>query len=345
MKADPTGQHGPSNDMRLGNGSRRSALHTLANATLASSALLGIGWPLSGRAASAPAPAPTPVSGPAPAAAPSRSGAAAERTPRLITVGGGITEVVYALGAQVQLVGTDTTSSYPSAALATPKVGYMRQLSAEGVLALRPSALVAGTDAGPPVVLDQLRSAGVRVELVESDHSWEEVRRKVAAVGRAAGRVELAQALQARLDAQWAAVQQRVKQQVRQRASAEPPRVLFVLPHSGAPMVSGEATAAHAMIGLAGARNAMGGFQGYRPMTAEAMAAAAPDLILITTEGLTAVGGAETFWQRPELALTPAFRRRAQAQTLLHFGALELLGFGPRLPQMVQRLHLAVVGA
>jgi iron complex transport system substrate-binding protein len=319
-------------------GSRRSALgavFTLARAALAGSALVGPGWPVLSRAA------------------PSRSGAAASQALRLITVGGGITEVVYALGAQDQLVATDTTSSYPSAALATPKVGYMRQLSAEGILALRPSALVAGTDAGPPVVLDQLRSAGVTVELIESDHSWEEVRRKVAAVGRAAGRVELARALQDRLDAEWAAVQQQVQQRVQQRvhqraqqqASAEPPRVLFVLSHTGAPLVSGEATAAHAMIGFAGARNAMSGFKGYRPMTAEAMAAAAPDVILITSEGLQAVGGAEKFWQRPELALTPAFRRRAQVQTLVHLGALELLGFGPRMPQVVQRLHQTVVGA
>jgi iron complex transport system substrate-binding protein len=328
MNPNPT--HRP-NRLLPANGSRRSALNTLSRAALAGSALAAAGWPLLSRAA--------------PAAAPSRSDASADPRPRLITVGGGITEVVYALGAQDQLVATDTTSSYPSAARATPKVGYMRQLSAEGVLALRPSALVAGTDAGPPVVLDQLRSAGVTVELVESDHSWEEVRRKVAAVGRATGRQRQAGALQAELDAQWATVRQRVQLRVQQQASGMPPRVLFVLSHTGTPLVSGEATAAHAMIGFAGARNAMGGFKGYRPMTAEAMAAAAPDLILITNEGLAAVGGAEKFWQRPELALTPAFRRRAQAQTLVHLDALELLGFGPRLPQVVQRLHQTVVGA
>jgi len=324
MNPNPT--HQP-NHFLPANGSRRSALNTLSRTALAGSALAAAGWPLLSRAA--------------PAAVQSHSGALGNTAPRLITVGGGVTEVVFALGAQDQLVATDTTSSYPSAALATAKVGYMRQLSAEGVLALRPSVLVASTDAGPPVVLDQLRSAGVKVKLVESDHSWEEVRRKVAAVGRATGRLQQAAALQAELDARWAAVRQRVLEQT----SAKPPRVLFVLSHSGAPLVSGEATAAHAMIGFAGARNAMEGFKGYRPMTAEAMATAAPDLILMTSEGLTAVGGAEKFWQRPELALTPAYRRRAQAQTLVHFGALALLGFGPRLPQVVQRLHQMVVGA
>lgn len=274
-----------------------------------------------------------------PAAGPRTPGA--ERRPRLVTVGGGITEVVYALGAQDLLVGTDTTSLYPDAAQQTPKVGYMRQLSAEGLLALRPDALVAGSDAGPPVVLDQIRSAGVKVELIASDHSWDELRRKVAAVGRTAGREADARALQQRLDARWDAVTARV----RQTARAQPPRVLFVLSHTGSPMVSGEATAADAVIRFMGAKNALSGFKGYRPMTAEAMAAAAPDLILMTAQGLDAVGGADKFWQRPELALTPAYRQRASRRTLLAPDALALLGFGPRLPDVIEQLHEQVVMA
>jgi iron complex transport system substrate-binding protein len=265
----------------------------------------------------------------------------AERRPRLVTAGGGITEVVYALGAQDLLVGTDTTSLFPEAAQKTPKVGYMRQLSAEGLLALRPDALVAGTDAGPPVVLDQIRSAGVRVELVASDHSWDELRRKVAAVGRATGLEAAARALQDRLDKRWAAVQAKV----RQKTPANPPRVLFVLSHTGSPLVSGEATAADAVIRFMGAKNVLSGFKGYRPMTAEAMAAAAPDLILMTAQGLGAMGGPEKFWQRPEVALTPAFRQRASGRTLLAPDALALLGFGPRLPEVIEQLHQQVVVA
>lgn len=265
---------------------------------------------------------------------------AATGAPRLITVGGGITEVVYALGAQDQLVGTDTTSLYPAAALNTPKVGYMRQLSAEGLLALRPDALIAGTDAGPPVVLDQLRSAGVHVELVQADHSWGEVGRKIAAVGRAANRETAARELQAGLDARWRAVGARV-----QAAKDPGPKMLFVLSHGGSPQVSGEQTAADAVIRFIGARNALGGFKGYRPMTAEAMAQAAPDVILTTTQGIEAIGGEAAFWQRPELALTPAYARRSAANALVHLDALELLGFGPRMPDVVERLHNRVVRA
>lgn len=317
---------------RFDNTSRRNALKRLSLAALAGSAAVGAGWPLRLRAAPADAQSP----GNPPVAQPG-----AEAPPRLITIGGGITEIVYALGAQAQLVGTDTTSLYPRAAQATPKVGYMRQLSAEGLLALRPDAVIAGTDAGPPVVLAQLRNAGVRIELVEADHSWAEVGRKVAAVGRAANREAAARVLQAQLDARWKAVRTLIDTGVAKTA----PRVLFVLSHSGSPTVAGEQTAADAMIRFIGARNALGGFRGYRPMTAESMAAAAPDVILTTTQGLEAIGGEAAFWRRPELALTPAYRRRATAGALVHLDALELLGFGPRLPDVVERLHRQIVQA
>ncbi|MDM0046137.1 ABC transporter substrate-binding protein [Variovorax dokdonensis] len=257
--------------------------------------------------------------------------AASRPEARIITISGAVTEVAYALGAEGQVVGTDTTSIFPAAALKTPKVGYMRQLSAEGLLSLRPNAVIATTEAGPPVVLDQLRSAGVKLELIEADHTWGEVQRKVHAVGRAAGRETQAADLQRNLDARWAEVQSRVASASGRRK----PRVLFVLSHSASPQVSGEKTAANAVIGFAGGVNCLSGFQGYRPMTAEAMASAAPDVILTSTQSIEAHGGADRFWQRPELALTPAFARRA----LITQDALLLLGFGPRLPQAVDELH------
>jgi len=256
--------------------------------------------------------------------------AQAGKAPRLVTVSGAITEVAYLLGAESQLVGTDTTSLYPAAARSTPKVGYMRQLSAEGLLSLKPDAVIATTEAGPPVVLDLVRSAGVKVELVEADHTWDEVQRKVQAVGRAAGREAQARELQARLDADWAAARKQVA-----AAGGRKPRVLFVLSHSASPQVSGGRTAANAVIGFAGGVNALSGFDGYRPMTAEAMASAAPDIILTSGQSIEAHGGVEKFWARPELALTPAYRKRA----LVTLDALLLLGFGPRMPQAVRETH------
>ena len=261
---------------------------------------------------------------------------AAPKARRLVTVSGAITEVVFALGAESLLVATDTTSLYPEAAQKTAKVGYMRQLSAEGLLSLKPDAVISTTEAGPPVVIHQVRSARVLVELIKSDHTWAEVGRKVEVVGRVTGLEAQARTLQAKLDAQWAATQQQVARAPRK------PRVLFILSHSATPQVSGDKTAASAIIAYAGGVNALAGsFDGYRPMTTEAMASAAPDVILTSTQSMEAHGGIDKFWQRPELALTPAYKKRA----LVTMEASQLLGFGPRLPAAVREIHDKLLAA
>lgn len=263
----------------------------------------------------------------------------AARFPRIVSVSGATTEIVYALGAEKQLVGTDTTSFFPAAAMQTAKVGYQRQLSAEGLLSLKPDAVIGTTEAGPSVVMDQIRSAGVKVELVEADHSWGEVQRKVAAVGRATARSAQAVALQAKLDAQWAGVKANVA-----RAggpNVKPLRAIFILSHSTSAQVSGDKTAAHAMMTFAGLTNALAGpgqsasFSGYRAMTAEALVMAAPEVIITTAQGIDASGGIYKFWSKAGLDLTPAYKNRA----LVALDALYLIGFGPRLPQAVADLH------
>lgn len=264
---------------------------------------------------------------------------APSQRPRIVSVSGSTTEIVYALGAEKQLVGTDTTSLFPAAALQTAKVGYQRQLSAEGLLSLKPDAVIGTTEAGPTVVIDQIRAAGVTVELVDSDHSWAEVQRKVLAVGKATSRPAEAAALQTKLDKDWAGVQAAVAKTL--AANPKKPRVLFVLSHSSSAQVSGDKTAAHAMLTFAGLDNVLAGtgkaasFSGYRPLTAEAIVVAAPDVIITTTQSIDAAGGMDKFWSKPGLDLTPAYKKRA----LVALDALYLIGFGPRLPQAVADLH------
>lgn len=255
---------------------------------------------------------------------------------RLITLGGAITEVVYLLGAQGLLVGTDTTSVYPEAAQNTPKVGYFRYLSAEGLLALTPNAVITTDEAGPPLVLDQLRQAGVRVLVIPATHNWDEVRAKVTAVGTVSARADAARKLMARLDADWQAVQAEVASH---RDRGRRPRALFILALGGTPSVAGKGTAAHALIRFIGCDNAMQAYSGYRPLTEEGMVQAAPDVLLTTTESIDAQGGAERFWQRPGMSLVPAYRHRV----LLARDTLEMVGFGPRLPATVRSLHREIL--
>ena len=249
---------------------------------------------------------------------------------RVVSLSGALTEIVYALGAQSQLVAVDSTSTFPAATDALPKVGYMRQLSAEGILAMRPTLLLATSEAGPANVIAQLKEAGIQLVLIPSDHSFEELRHKVRAVASALGFIAEGKSLEEKLQREMAAVQSQIHSKTAPKAK---PRVLFVLSHNGTPSVSGTGTAADAFIKLAGARNAAETFKGYKPMTAEALLNAAPELILTTKQSVDALGGIDRLLERPGISLTSAGKNRR----ILVMEALYMLGFGPRLPEAVKQ--------
>lgn len=262
--------------------------------------------------------------------------------PRIVSVGGALTETVYALGAEALLVGADTTSLYPAAATRLPSVGYARALSAEGVLSLRPTRLLTGPEAGPPVVIRQLAAAGLDILQLDTDHRFEGLLQRTRQIGQALGREAPAQTLVATLQQQWAQTQAQVQLAQAARRGQPPPRVLFVLSHSlNQVRVAGRDTAAHAMLGYAGLHNVMDGFSGYKPLTPEAVIAAAPDIVLVTDQGLATAGGVAGVLKAPGLAATPAGRR----QRVLAMEALWLLGFGPRMPQAVAHLAQLCHGA
>ncbi|EKS9909772.1 ABC transporter substrate-binding protein [Burkholderia pyrrocinia] len=256
----------------------------------------------------------------------------------MVVIGGALAETAFALGGaetpRYRLVGADTTCTYPDAAKRLPKVGYQRALSAEGLLSLRPDLVLASAEAGPPTAIAQVKSAGVAVTTFDERHDAESVRAKITGVSQALDVRDAGAVLLQRFDRDWQAARDAVA--VRAPGGTQPPRVLFVLNHTGnQALVAGQRTAADAMIRYAGARNAMQGFDHYKPLTTEALAAAAPDVVLISDEGLAAVGGRAALLATPGFGATPAGR----TQRVVSLDALFLLGFGPRLPLAVTTLH------
>lgn len=252
---------------------------------------------------------------------------------RVVSVGGAATEIVYALDAGPKVVGADSTSTFPPAANALPRIGYMRAVSSEGVLSLRPDVVVAVADAGPPAAFAQLASAGVRVARLDNAHSIASVQANARTVAAAIGAPAQGDALAHAIGAEWATVEREIA------TLASRPRALFLLAHGGGtPLVAGRGTAAHAMLVYARAVNGAAALEGYKPLTAEGALVAAPDVIVVTHEGLEALGGVDKLLAQPGLALTPAGR----ARRVVALDALELLGFGPRTPATVRKLARAV---
>lgn len=246
---------------------------------------------------------------------------------RIVSVGGSVTETIFALGLGDAVVGVDTSSVYPEAALRLPKVGYARRLSAEGVLSLRPTRVIVSSDAGPPEALQQIRDAGIDLAVVPDEPTVAGAKAKISALGSLLNREAEGRALVERMEDDLRAVPT--------SAGDSSPRVLFVYARgAGSMSVSGTDTAAHAMIDLAGAQNAITGYSGFKPLTPEAAIAAQPDVLLVLSRGLESLGGADDLFAIPGISETPAGRSRR----VVAMDDLYLLGFGPRLGQAVGEL-------
>ncbi len=255
------------------------------------------------------------------------SGARAAEPQRIVSIGGAITEILYALGEDARIVAVDSTSQHPPEALARkPNVGYMRQLSAEGVLSLSPDLILMDEGAGPKQAVDLIDAAGVAVTHVPTGYTVDDLLRKVRLVAGAVGREPAGEEMAGTISARLAALESDLATVTARK------KVLFILSLvDGRPNAAGTGTGADAVIRLAGADNVFAGVEGYKTLSQEALAALQPDAILMVTRpGAPDIDPLAV----PALAATPAGR----SGTVIRMDALYLLGFGPRTPDAVRDL-------
>lgn len=255
----------------------------------------------------------------------------AQNYSKLVTIGGSVTEIVYSLGAGKEVVGVDETSIYPPEAKKLPKVGVLRNLSLEGILSLRPDIVISLYDAGNTEVLQQVQNAGIKTLIIPNEHTIAGARKKIQLVGEALGLQKKARELTAQLDRDVAQLK------IKAESKKNKPRVLFIYAHGQAVVnASGTNTAANEMIQLAGGINAVTGYEGYKPLTAESVVASRPDIILVTKAGFQSVGGIAGIKKIPGVELTNA----GKASNIVVVDDLLLLGFSPRVMEGVRYLHL-----
>lgn len=244
---------------------------------------------------------------------------------RIVSLSGTISEMVCDLGHQASLVGVDVTSTYPAALAKLPKVGHTRSISAEGVLALRPTLVLGTTESIKPEVAAQLRSAGVPVQLFKQEYSVAGTKKLMQEVAALLGATAQVPALTKKLDADLTKVQR----------PAKAPKVLFVYARgTGTMMVAGQGTSVEKVIQLAGGQNAATGFNDFKPLTAEALVAANPDYLLLFDSGLESLGGKAGLLQVSGVAQTTAGR----TGRIIEMDGQLLTGFGPRLGQAAAEL-------
>lgn len=254
----------------------------------------------------------------------------AEEPKRIVSIGGANTEILYALGFEGQIVGTDTSSIFPKEAQSTPKVGYARSLSVEGILSLRPDLVLLNNEAGPPAVLAQLKQTGVPVLMTKAARSLADTRENIETIAEYLGAKAAKEKVLSKIDRDLALLKEKGAQQ------KKAPRVLFIMQHGGgAPMVAGGQTAADSILKIAGAENAVTQYDGYKPLTPEAAVKMDMDYILVTDLGVKAAGGMDQFLNLPGIRMTEA----AKNKRVIVMDPLYLLGFGPRVGEAAFLLY------
>ncbi|MEJ5021934.1 ABC transporter substrate-binding protein [Ochrobactrum vermis] len=256
-------------------------------------------------------------------------------TSRIVSVGGSLTEIVYALGAEKMLTARDQTSAYPEEVKKLPDIGYMRQLAPEGVLSVNPTGILLLEGSGPQDTLDVLKKASVPMIVVPETYTGESVVKKIEIVGKALGLEDKARELAVEVSRDIEAAEKAAASHSLRK------RVLFVLSAPGGRMMaSGTGTAANGMIELAGGENVITEYHGYKQLTDEAVEKAAPDMVLMMDTGADGMTP-ESLLKNPIIAATPAGRNK----NVVSMDATYLLGFGPRTGAAIRDLSAKLYGA
>ena len=253
----------------------------------------------------------------------------------IVSIGGPITEIIYALGEENRLVARDSTSLYPSGVEKLPDVGYMRRLSAEGVLSVAPDLIIARETSGPPEVLEQLESASIPIIFVAEDYSAESVLNSIEVVGQALGVNEKAKNLKQKVNSELQSLKEKVAKIDKKK------RVLFILSNRGGRLnVAGKNTGANGVIELAGAINVMADFySGYKISSAEAIISAAPDVVVMMEGRGDHSGSKKEILSLSSISETPA--GKTNSFILI---PPSTLGFGPRTPALIKEFHQTLYG-
>lgn len=253
-------------------------------------------------------------------------------TDRIVPLTGSLSEIVFTLGLGKHVVARDITATFEQAAQ-LPVVTRAHDVSAESVLSLRPTLVIADTTTGPAEAVDQIRAAGVPLLVVKPAKSLADVGPRIDTVAAALGVKAAGTALKERTERRIAAV----RKDIPARGKDGSPRVAFLYLRGSASvyLLGGAESGASSLLEAAGAVDAgkaSGLRKDFTAITSEALAKAAPDAILVMTKGLESVGGPDGLVKIPGVAETPAGMDRR----IVSVDDGVLLNYGPRTDEVLR---------
>ncbi|MFE3069880.1 hemin ABC transporter substrate-binding protein [Streptomyces sp. NPDC059247] len=257
---------------------------------------------------------------------------------RVVPLSGSLSEIVFTLGLGGQVVAKDVTATFEQAD-GLPVVTRAHDVSAESVLSLRPTLVIAEGTTGPAEAIAQIRDAGVPLVVVAPAEGLADVGTRIGAVAAALGVPGSGETLKKRTQERIDAVRKGIP------ARAEHPRVAFLYLRGSAAvyLLGGAESGASSLLEAAGAVDAgkeSGLTKDFTAITSEALAKAAPDAILVMSKGLGSVGGIDGLVKIPGIAETPAGADRR----VVSVDDGVLLNYGPRTDRVLKSLVAQLYG-
>ena len=248
---------------------------------------------------------------------------------RIVSLNGTVSEILSDLGLEKQVVGTDVASTYPESMNNKPKVGHNKKIPIEGVLALQPNLIIGTQQEVTEETKEQFKNAGIRMLLFDQEFSVEGTKNLIRNVSDSLKHTAKGDSILAKFNSDMDklnAIQ----------VESKKPKVLFIYARgAGTIMVGGKGTQVDKVIALAGGENVAKDFPDYRPLTAEALVAYNPDVLLFFNSGLSSLGNEEGLLGIQGVKETNAGKNKK----IIAMDGQLLSGFSARLPLAIQELH------
>jgi iron complex transport system substrate-binding protein len=247
---------------------------------------------------------------------------------RIITAGSVITETVCALGDCSKIIASDRTSLYPESIQQLPSIGYRTGISAEGILGLKPTLIIVEKEYVEASVLQQLSSSGITLVIVERELNFNDTKKLINQIAVVLGRQEEAKKLIAKNEAELAEAKKMLQKAVTK------PTVLAVYNRGTSTVsIAGKGTFSE-ILQYTNAQNAFDNIEGYKPLSTEALIAANPDYLVLTSTGFESIGGMDGVLKISGVAQTTAGKKKQ----IVVLNSLKLTNFGPRFGETVKEL-------
>jgi len=258
----------------------------------------------------------------------------AKNSNSIVVAGGSITEIIYFLNLQNKLVGVDVTSNYPLNAKKLPSIGYIRNLSIEGLLSLKPNLILAEESIGPPIIIKQLNKTSVEFRILKNNYTIDGVNEKFLCISKI-----LDIKINNNIDyKKFVNNVKKLKSFVKNNNKEKKDILLILMMKGTSPIIAGKNTSGHGFIKMIGQNNSMDKVSGWKPVSAEEILIANPNYIIITKRALKDFISIEKFLKLPGISSTKA----AKNKNVFIKDGMSLLGYGPRTINVAKEILINI---